>query len=1065
MKLQLLPLVFCASLMASVDLQAGSVEPVDLRCEYHVDPQGIDVLQPRLFWRLDAVKPSQRGLRQRAYRVLVASNADALAANRGDLWDSTRIVSDKTTRIVYQGKPLRSEQPCYWKVKVWDQDGSPSDWSPTAEWSMGLLSPDDWQAAWIGLDAPALQENVLQNAQWIWFPEKDPQADAPIGTRFFRREIDLPTNTVITKATMYVAADNRFNLFVNGNEAKSGAGFSAAEAIDLTHRLRAGRNLLALSVANEGESANPAGLLGSLCVETSNGRSLKITTDEDWRSCNVERPKWSAVDYVDADWKPARVVGTVGCAPWGKVAASSKIYRPSPMLRRDFHVNKEVRRVMVYATSLGVYQLRLNGRRVGEDYLTPGWTDYNKRLYYNAYDVTSLVRPGDNTIGGILADGWYAGNLSILGQFRYGKNLRLRAQLTIEYQDGDRQTIATDADWQGTLDGPIRRSDMQDGETYDARQELTGWDSPGFEATGWRRVQTGKAYEGVLQAYPGDTLHAFESIKPIGRSEPKPGVFVYDMGQNFAGWAQLRVQAPAGAKVVLRFAEMLNADGTIYTENLRSARCTDEYVAKGDGIEIWEPSFSFHGFRYVELTGLPEKPQLDAVTGIAATSPRRETGDFQCSNPMLNRLYENIVWGQRSNYFEVPTDCPQRDERLGWTGDTQVFIRTGCYNQDVAAFFTKWLQDLEDSQREDGAFGNQAPELHGHGSPGWADAGIICPWTFWQVYGDTRVIEKHYDAMARWIDHMQRKSEGMLRPAIGYGDWLSLGEDTPKDLIATAYFAYTVKLMSEMADAIGRAKDAEKYEELHRSIRTAFIRAYVNREGHVQGETQTAYLMALRFGLMPEDMQEAATTHLVKAIEAENWHLSTGFLGVNLLLPTLEQVGRSDVAYRLLQNTTYPSWGYSVVNGATTIWERWNSYTIKDGFGDAGMNSFNHYAYGSAGQWMLSAVAGIDAESPGFRSIRIRPRISDDLDYAQGHYDSIQGRIQTRWRRDNGGTRLSVRVPPNTHATVHVPASAPEIVHEGGVVASESPGVSLLRTESGQVMYRVGSGEYEFSWP
>ncbi|MCK4792518.1 MAG: family 78 glycoside hydrolase catalytic domain, partial [Desulfobacteraceae bacterium] len=531
---------------------------------------------------------------------------------------------------------------------------------------------------------------------------------------------------------------------------------------------------------------------------------------------------------------------------------------------------------------------------------------------------------------------------------------------------------------------------------------------------------------------------------------------------------RLKVKGKAGTKVVLRFAEMLHKDGSIMTENLRRARCTDTYIFRGNGKdEIWEPRFTYHGFQYVELTGYPGKPDLGAITGIVLHSAAPVAGSFECSNAMVNKLYSNITWTQRANFFDIPTDCPQRDERLGWTGDAQIYIRSATYNMDVAAFFKKWLVNLEDDQRPSGAFPDFAPlpYLQYEPSPGWMDAGVICPFTIYQVYGDTHVIERHYEAMTKFMDFLLRTGKDYLRSPRGHcwGDWLSIGGRTSNDLIATAYFAYDAKLMAEMAAAIGRMEDAQRYARLFDNIKTAFNKAYVSANGRIKGDTQTCYALALYMDLLPQALKEKAGARLVELIRERNWHLSTGFLGVKYLLPALTEEGYVDVAFRLLTNKTYPSWGYSIENGATTIWERWNSYKKGKGFQDSYMNSFNHYAFGSVCEWMFVFMAGIDTDGAGFKRITIRPQPGGSgITYTKASYDSIYGRIATYWRVRDGKFLLDLTIPANTTATVYIPARDADSITEGGKPASKAEAVQFLRIEDGKAVFAVGSGRYRF---
>jgi alpha-L-rhamnosidase len=520
----------------------------------------------------------------------------------------------------------------------------------------------------------------------------------------------------------------------------------------------------------------------------------------------------------------------------------------------------------------------------------------------------------------------------------------------------------------------------------------------------------------------------------------------------------------------LRFAEVLKPDGNIYTENLRGARSIDTYVLKGDGEEMWQPHFTFHGFRYVEVTGYPGQPSKDAITGIALNSEVPLVGKFECSSPMVNKLYSNIVWTQRANYISVPTDCPQRDERLGWTGDAETFVRAATYNADVAAFFTKWLVDLEDAQRPDGQFPDVAPrlpkltEIDG-GVAAWGDAGTICPWTIYQVYNDQRLLAKHYDAMVRWVEFCRNSSKDLLRPAAGYGDWLSIKADTPLDVIATAYFAYSTHLTADAARELGKTDDAKKYDDLFEQIKAAFNKAYVAEDGRIKGNTQTCYVMALWFDLLPKEKRAAAVKYLVDDIQSRDTHLSTGFVGTSVLMPTLSAFGHTPIAYKLLLNDTFPSWGFSIKHGATSIWERWDGWTPEKGFQDPGMNSFAHYSFGAVARWMFQTVAGIDMAKPGFQQLIIRPQPAEGLTWVKASYDSSHGPIATEWHTEGGKLTLAVTIPANTSATVHLPVANSTGVTEAGQPIEQAKGVKFLRAESGESLYEIGAGEYSFAMP
>ena len=742
---------------------------------------------------------------------------------------------------------------------------------------------------------------------------------------------------------------------------------------------------------------------------------------------------------------------------------------PPRFLRKEFRVDKPVKRATLYVSALGNYEMSINGRSVGDDYFAPGWTDYKIRVYYNTYDVTPMVNEGTNAIGGVLADGWYAGHIG-WGKKRdhYGKNPRLSGQIVIEHQDGSATVVATDSSWKANT-GPMLESDFLAGETYDGRLEMDGWDKAGFDASGWFGVDVTERIAIKVEAYPTAGVKVFQEIKPLSVTEPVKGNFVFDMGTNFAGFARLKVKGKKGTKITLRFGERLKADGTVYTANLRKARVIDTYICKGTGVEIWQPKFTFHGFQYVGMTGFPGKPGKGAITGVELTSATPVAGSFECSDPRLNQLYHNICQTQRANFVDIPTDCPQRDERMGWTGDAQAYIRTACLNTDVQSFFRKWFVALMDTQDKDGDLPKVAPRIGksvgGSGGPAWADAGIICPWAIYEVYGDKTVLEKHYDAMAKFVRFRERSAPDHLAPKEFhcYGDWLNIEADTPKDVIYTAYTAGDAQIMAKVAAVLGKDKDVEKYNKLYEDIKLAFNKAYVNQDGIIKGNTQTAYILALWFDLVDGAMKEKAARHLIERIKERNWHLSTGFVGTRDLMHVLSKIGRTDVAYRLLFTDTYPSWLFPVKNGATSIWERWNSWTPEKGFGDTGMNSFSHYTYGAVGQWMFENIGGIKSEGPGYKKIVIKPYITDKLSWAKTSYDCIRGTIVSDWSVRDGKFKWSVQIPAGATATVYVPAIDAAVATESGNTLGYTRGVTFERFENGYAICNVSSGLYRFA--
>jgi alpha-L-rhamnosidase len=735
-------------------------------------------------------------------------------------------------------------------------------------------------------------------------------------------------------------------------------------------------------------------------------------------------------------------------------------------MRKSFVLNLPIRRAVLYTTALGLYEVHLNGRRVGDHVLAPDWTDYRQRVRYQTYDVTSLLKRGGNAMGALVANGWYSGHIGNGGYQFYGRTPLFLAQLEVTYADGTVQQILTDGTWR-TQAGPILATDFMLGEDYDARREIKGWDQSGLDDRPWSDVAVPAPPACRLEAQDMQPVRELCEIKPEKITEPKPGHWVYDLGQNMVGVVRLRISAPAGTEVTLRHAEMLNPDGTIYTRNLRSAISTDHYICRGGGRETWQPRFTFHGFRYVEITGLTNEPGKKAVTGIVIGTDTPRTGEFACSDPRLNQLQSNIQWGQRGNYISVPTDCPQRDERLGWMGDAQVFIHTATYNSDVAAFFTKWLVDVDDGQSPAGSFSDVSPDTSGHGGvPAWGDAGVICPWTIYQMYGDQRILETHLPAMIKWIEYMQARSTDFIRVTNrgnDYGDWLAIGADTSKELIGTAFFAYSTHLVAKSCRVLGRTEEADKYDQLFNDIKAAFNRRYVTDDGHIQGNTQCAYAMALKFELLPADLRPKAAQYLADDVKAKGWHLSTGFIGVGYLLPMLTQYGHADTAYRLLLQDTFPSWLFSVKHGATTIWERWDGWTPEKGFQNPGMNSFNHYSLGSCGEYLFGDIGGIRPGSPGYDTIIIDPVIRDGLTWANTSYDSIHGTIATAWKKRGNELTLHVVIPANTTATVYIPAQDASDVMESDRPVSEADGVEFLRQENDQAVFAVGSGTYDFT--
>ncbi len=882
-----------------------TVSLTNLKCEYKTNPLGSDVARPRLSWQLQA---DGRGVLQTAYQVRVTSG-DA------PLWDSGRVESGQSIHVPYGGPALTSGQRCEWRVRVWTNDGSASEWSEAARWEMGLLAPADWTAQWI---EPDIKEDV--------------------------------------------------------------------------------------SVSN-----------------------------------------------------------------------------PCPLLRKTFSTDGAIKAARLYVTCHGLYEAELNGQKAGAEVLAPGWTVYDSRLQYQAYDVTDQLVAGENALGVTLADGWYRGNLGFRGQRNtYGDKLALLLQLKVEYADGRVQWVCSDGTWKAST-GPTLDADIYNGESYDARLEKSGWSRAGFDDAGWAGVKVVEHPKDVLGAPAGPPILKIQEIKPLEIITTPEGDTVIDMGQNMVGWARLKVQGQAGQTVTLRFAEVLDKEGNFYTANLRSAKQTDTYTLKGGGVEVWEPRFTFHGFRYVAVSGYPGELTLDSLTGIVVHSDITPIGGWESDNPMLNQLQHNIQWGQKGNFVDVPTDCPQRDERLGWTGDAQAFVRTACFNMDVAGFFTKWLRDLAVEQGDDGSVPFVIPNVMRRGRRGggasaaWADAATICPWTIYLCYGDTRILEEQYASMKAWVGYIEAQAGDsyLWQTGFHFGDWLSFNSPDPggssaitdKDLIATAFFAYSTHLVQQAAEVLGKTEDAQRYAKLLQNIKAAFLKEYVTPNGRVANNTQTAYVLALMFDLLPQEGRADAARRLAADVRRRNNHLSTGFVGTPYLCYVLGQNGQLDVAYDLLNQDSYPSWLYPVKMGATTIWERWDGIKPDGTFQDEGMNSFNHYAYGAIGEWMVRVVAGLEVDPlrPGYKHILVQPQPGGRLGKVKAKLNTMYGKVKVAWQvTDEGTFVLHAAVPANTTATVRIPRSQVADVTEGGVPLAQAEGVRSAAQDGDTVVIEVGSGHYAF---
>ncbi len=1138
----------------------ATLVPVNLRCALRVNPLGVGDTTPRLSWQLQSSGQgtADRGETQSAYQIQVGSTPGGT-----DLWDSGKVISSATVDVIYAGQRLTSGKKLFWQVRIYDGSNNMSDWSPTAYWSMGLLAQTNWTAQWIGYDAAytltpkQAADSALLNTSglsWISYSGQTPQGG--IHQSSLRKKIILPSGSMITNAVAALYADNVCSLFVNGQQMTNAAQrWEATARINITSWLHSGTNVIALSATNS-DAQQPATAIGRLIIQFASGGISNFPVDTSWKAAQWPAGNWPQTNYDDSAWATPTSSGS----PWGTPALNDIARVPAPYLRKKFTVNQTVTRATVYVTALGAYELHLNGQKVGNDLLTPGWSEFSKRVYYQTYDVTGIVQEGTNTIGALLGDGWFASDLAFKGsRLNYGGTPRFLAQLVLQLSDGSTQTVVTDSSWKASY-GPIQFADLLIGCSYDARLEMPGWDTTNFNDNAWSPVLTGlsattggysnvtaivngfvtnnqlnflasngnlggdpaygivkilqinftlggtnqslsfgenaavqiggggqpltiiQALYGNASAFPGlggiqvqaavtEPARSFENLAVTNLTIPKPGCYTFDLGQNMVGWVRLKISGSVSDRITVRHGEMLNPDGSIYTANLRGANATDFYTFATNGTITFEPQFTFHGFRYVELRGLSVPPTLNSVTGIVVHSDLPRTGDFVCSSPLVNQLFSNIIWGQKGNYLETPTDCPQRDERLGWTGDTEFFAPTAAYNFDVQSFFRRHLVTFcEDAQHPDGSYAVVVPDMGvGSGGTAWGDAGWICPYVMYCAYGDTNVIADHYASFVRCgqFDAAYATNYAIASLPGDFGDWLNLGGGATSTVLDTAFYAYYAQAMSEMAAAIGKSADAATYATLHSNIAAAFANFFNPDGSFVDGSGQTGYALAYTLNLVPTGLRTQVAQKFADSIAQFGNHLATGFIGTPRLLPALHAANRDDLAYTLLLQQTYPSWLYQVNLGATTMWERWDGWTPASGFQTIGMNSFNHYSFGAVGEYLYSTVGGISSTSPGYKSILIQPIPGNGLTWANTSYNSIRGLISTAWTNTGSTLNLAVVIPPNTTAQVRVPTTAANgnAIIESGAPSASSPGVTYAGFSNNYAVYVVGSGHYFWSAP
>ncbi|WP_078615271.1 alpha-L-rhamnosidase [Streptomyces sp. NRRL S-475] len=1034
------------------------------------NPIGIGGEAPVFGWQLAS---NRRATAQQAYEIQVGRGPGA-----ADVWSSGKVRSGRQVDVEYGGPALKSATRYHWRVRAWDDRGTVSRWSADAYFETGLLDAGDWDGAqWITrAEAPSELDRWTDYAATVRF-----QLDSAAFGMFLRAP-DTANGYMVQVNVTGASPTLRLHKQVKGT-------YSVAEEVDLAPygftnaSLLADRHTVRYDVA------------GDTIRTTLDGRLVSTFTDSTFAKgyigfrthacCGERGTVHDAVvtgadgsTLLDTDFASGRNPFSGGDIAGSALAVSGTtdaLYgpdvRPMPLLRKAFTTvpGKKVASARVYASALGVYALEINGRPVGDQVLAPGWTDYHRRIQSQTYDVTRLLSRGDNAIGASLANGWWAGKVGLGWSRQYGDTPALVAKMRVAYTDGSVQWIATDGSWKAA-EGPYVKADLQDGETYDARLKPAGWSGAGYDDARWETVAQVESRTARLVPQSDEPVRETQVLEARKMTEPSSGTYVYDLGQNMVGVSRLTLTGSSGRTATIRYAEVLNKDGTLYTDNFRSAKVTDRYVFAESGTVTYEPAFTQHGFRYIEITGVDSPPALTGVQGVVWGSDLPSTGTLQTSDGMLDQLVSNISWSQRGNFLSIPTDTPARDERLGWTGDISLFAPTANYLVDTRAFLSHWMADVRNSQHANGDLPAVVPTPQGQfaeSGVGWSDVMITVPYHVWRSYGDTRILRDNYPAMRRFFQFVRESAGADLlepgRTTFFTNDWLHLDDPTEQGILGTAYYAENARMMAETADALGDESAAADYRKLSADIRHAFTRAYVSADGTVKGNSQTGYAMALGMDLVADPaLVGKVGEKFVAKLALTGHHLRTGFIGTPLLLPALSRIGRDDLAYTMLLHKDYPSWGYEIEKGGTTMWERWNSIMPDGEFGPVDMNSFNHYAYGAVGDWMFRNIGGLSALEPGYKRSRIAPVPGGDLTRGSGSLHTVHGLLSSRWTSRDGVFTLKVTVPVNTVAEVHVPAGTRRAVTEGGRPADRAEGVRFLRMEDGAAVFQVGSGSYDF---
>lgn len=1085
-------------------LPAGAQEITRLTTEYMDRPMGIDVKQPVFGWQMQS---DRYGAAQTAYRIVFATSEENLE-NGTYTYDSGTVNSPTSVCIKYNGPELAPCTRYYWQVLVTDERGKVHE-SPASWFETGLMGGLWGNAMWI-----ASNKMQLSPYRFDYAIEYDVETTKPGPAKFIFGAPQEDCYVFVMLDTRDSAKVMLGNALYNKETVQHTLNVSniipPADATKKHHirlEVRGGGNY-DVKVSLDGRVISQGNQTSINCMRDSIGRPQARLFSIGYRQPQGFDAVFSNIKLLNYKWDNL-VLNSDPKTYNAKGDNKAVLWMPSsdinaPIMRKSVNVAKAVKRARLYATARGAYWFYINGQRVGDGYLNPGWTDFRHRIMYNTYDVTQMLRQGNNALGIELGHGWFCDDFGWAGAMwgdQYGYKPSALAMIKVEYTDGTNETFVTDNTWKVYNGGPLYVNNLYHGVIYDARREVDGWKEPGFNDAAWEKVAIlpPPPASTEIQGYVG--LEIKNNITLTAKKMTRIGNrFIYDMGQNFAGVPRLKnMKGRKGQTITIHFAEMLYPEtvpdnprapltrehyernkGQMYMDNYRSAISTDYYTFRGapEG-ETFEPPFTQHGYRYVSIDGLDEPLPLEDVEGIVLESVGEQISRYETSNADINQLFNNIVWGQRGNFLAVPTDCPQRDERLGWTGDANVFCRTSTYNMMTGPFFNRWFYTLRDQKSENGDVGGYYPFMGGtkEGAPrsgfergcGWSDVTITVPWEMYQQYGDLGFVERHYGAMKDYMKFLESQAKDYIYPdAFYWGDWLA-PMPTNISMLSTAYFGYDARLMREMAKALGKTDDAVYYDKLYRNISRAFCNYFFDSEGYtIEGnhegtprmDTQTSYLLPLAFLELPEDLQQKAVKHLLEAIERSNYHLQTGFLGTPLLCNVLSNFGHNDIAYKLYTQTEYPSWLFPVKQGATTMWERWNSYTIKEGFGEVSMNSFNHYAYGAIEEWIMSHNLGIqrDENRPGYKHILMQPKIDDTFSFVKGGFRSVYGDISSAWEIKPSGTEIEFTIPANTTATFTLPVSSMDNLK----LKKGKKGVSSKSFDDGKAVYELKSGTYKF---